>query len=182
MPTTGGAAAQIACCWDHSSALAVDGVYVYWGSGGKIERAAIAAPAAATEVTDAADSACAYSVAMVADGTNLYWLNSDGSLYAIPLAGGPRKQLVKGAGPHAFGLLLRPPPLVVSSGYLYWADPSWIRKTATTGGPVTTIAPKEPLGFPYSSIGAIAVDSRFVYLGIPAGYPDYPGALLRVAQ
>jgi hypothetical protein len=87
----------------------------------------------------------------VVDASSVYWLEDDGSVKKVPVAGGAVTALATG--------LLSPRDLAQDSTSLYFTDvqAGKVQRVAKSGGAVTTLA--SSLTSPY----AIAVDSSNVY-------------------
>jgi uncharacterized protein (TIGR03437 family) len=88
---------------------------------------------------------------LVVDASSVYWLEDDGSVKKVPVAGGAVTALATG--------LLSPRDLAQDSTSLYFTDvqAGKVQRVAKSGGAVTTLA--SSLTSPY----AIAVDSSNVY-------------------
>ncbi len=94
-------------------------------------------------------------VALAVDATNLYWADygttDGGSVWKVPLAGGPAVELASA---------MYPSYLAVDANNVYWSTLSaGVQEVAIDGGAVTTL-----VGIDYGSAG-IAVDSNNVYFG-----------------
>jgi sugar lactone lactonase YvrE len=113
--------------------------------------------------------------ALVSDGTNVYWINSnDQSIRSTPVAGGAASLVVD--------QLVQPGLLAVFGGELYFTTATTIAKVSTAGG---TPAPLVS-GFT-SPVTALAVDADGLYwthftLGTVRRFRFADGALILVAE
>jgi hypothetical protein len=152
----GGAPTQLTCCDANPyAALAVDATHVYFFTENDLLQAPIGT-SPVTPTTLGTVSGWWSQLTMAMDGTNLYWVNADGSIGAFSLSSSTSAMLASPI-PAANS---RRSSLVVSSGYVYWTDslsPGAVRKVSVTGGTVKTLANHQ------DTPAGIAVDSQYVY-------------------
>jgi len=131
-----------------TTGIAVDDTGLYWTNGksfGGGDAAVLKMPLGGGTVTTLASQQTQPST-IVVDGTTAYWVNLDGEVMSVPLAGGPPTRL---ALANALGL-------AIDAGYLYYATGGAVMKLPVGGGAATVLAAG-------SAAGPIAVRDGCVY-------------------
>jgi hypothetical protein len=125
-------------------AIALDATNVYWTTGSDVR----SMPIDGGDVAVLGEPGAGYDLAL--DEQNLYWADTIGRIYKLPLAGGDAVNLAAGTR--------TPTAIAVDESNVYWVD-SGLKSVPIEGGDVTLLAPSENANQPL----AIAVGPDGLY-------------------
>lgn len=167
---TGGACqpVMLSAGMGNASTIAIDSMYVYWGSGTTGAGAIYRIPKAGGAVTPLATKLSEVPFGLAVDNTKLYFTiggsGSDGAVMAVAIGGGMPSTL--------YGSQNLPATIAVDGANVYWTNRGLTPNTGSVNrAPIAGGGAIAPLAAPRNTPLGLAIDGAMVYFSesVPAG-------------